>query len=1225
MLIQSAAVNPRQRTVRNRRFFAALLFFCSIVPAVSSRAQESNNHQTNISDLASQNLRQVAASAVDIKSVLVKDPGLMVELKRWVAKDSTEHGQIVGSTELSDYAIFDRLESDVEFRAIATALLQKYGYLVPKINPDSELAKDQDLLRVERTKWLAQAEEEDRVQARQKEAEDFKKASQCEASPQDAKCNAGQAGSASPQMPGTFPQNQQYPAGYPQFGYPQPGFPQNQQTPPNIPLIPGTISGPQQLIQTGISPGENASPFSLSQLGAEGAGSSLNGSGISPFNGLAGLSEDSSGSGMNRQLGAALGSGGAGGFGGGTDGLLSAYGMGLGGGSGSGMGMMELGMSPDMTSMLMGGGGSTGGFSQIPTVSPLVPMQPFRKFPENNLNRTSDMVRRPNPYADVPSLYDMYVQTVARPSTPRRFGLEVFENGAHDLQLIPMDLPAGPDYVVGPGDGLSIDLWGAVSQRLTRTVDRGGQISLPEVGPVLVSGKSMSDVQEEIQKVLRTQFRDVSAGVSLTRLRTIRVYEVGDVTNPGAYDISSLSTPLNALFVAGGPSTRGSLRILKHYRGNQLIQTVDVYDLLLHGVKTNIERLENGDTVQVPPIGPQVTIEGMVRRPAIYELRDEKSLESVIELAGGLLPTASLRHMEVQRLVAHDKQTMLSVDIPEGAGDPEVTKTLESFEIRDGDRIRIYPIAPYNQDTIFVDGHVLRPGRYSFHPGMRVTDILSSYKDILPEPALQYAEIIRLNPPDYRPSVESFSLTEAMADPSKAPVLQSMDTIRVFSRFDFEDPPTVSVMGDVRAPGAYGTSGQVHLADAVHLAGGLRADAETGDAQVFRYLADGKFTIFSVNLSKALAGDEVDNILLEPRDRLLVHKNPDSVEQATVYVEGQVGNPGRYPLTTNMHVADLIRVGGGLKPSADPNTADLTKFEWTSQSKLGTEQQEITISAALGGDPNANVVLHNGDVLTVRERAGWEDLGAHITLKGEVKRPGVYGVRPGEHLSSVIERAGGFLPGAYTYGAIFQRTTVREIQEKDQESMILRIKGMESGLEQIPDNDPRQKLAKQNALAQYQSLLDELSANPPIGRVSIRISTDVSRWKGSSADIEVRAGDSLIIPKRPSYVLVNGQVFNPTAIGYRPGRSANWYLGQAGGPTLLGDKKAIFVIRADGTVMGGKKSMWSGESLNGVLQPGDAVVVPEKAVAGPVQWQNIFAGAQIAGTVATMVYLATHY
>src|SRR5262249_33065816 len=267
---------------------------------------------------------------------------------------------------------------------------------------------------------------------------------------------------------------------------------------------------------------------------------------------------------------------------------------------------------------------------------------------------------------------------------------------------------------------LSIDLWGGVSTRMYRVVDREGRVSLPEVGPVLVSGKSLSDVQQTLQQQLRSQFRSISADVSLSRLRTIRVYEVGDIANPGAYDISSLSTPLNALFVAGGPTSKGSLRIVKHFRGNQLVEEVDLYDLLLHGVKSDLQRLENGDSVMVPPIGPQVTVDGMVRRPAIYELRDERSLASVLELAGGLLPTATLQHIEVQRLVEHQNQTMLSVDIPEGLDKEQATKKLEAFEIHDGDRIRVFPIVPYNQDAVYLEGHVLRPGRYSYRKDMKV-------------------------------------------------------------------------------------------------------------------------------------------------------------------------------------------------------------------------------------------------------------------------------------------------------------------------------------------------------------------------------------------------------------------------------------------------------------------------------------------------------------------------
>ena len=278
---------------------------------------------------------------------------------------------------------------------------------------------------------------------------------------------------------------------------------------------------------------------------------------------------------------------------------------------------------------------------------------------------------------------------------------------------------------------------------------------------------------------------------------------------------------------------------------------------------------------------------------------------------------------------------------PKSGNAAEVTKTLESFEIHDGDRIRIYPIVPYNQDTIYVEGHVVRPGRYSYRADMRVTDVISSYKDLLPEPATQYAEIIRLNAPDFHPSVEGFDLADALDNPAQAPVLHPMDTIRIFSRFDFENPPTVSVLGEVRVPGTYQTSGQIRLTDAVHLAGGLTPDAETGDAQVFRYLPDGKFKIFSVSLSQALAGDPVENILLQPRDRLLIHRNPDAVEPASVYIQGEVAKPGRYPLTTNMRVADLIRIGGGLKPSADTQTADLTRYQYADQTKLTGQHESI--------------------------------------------------------------------------------------------------------------------------------------------------------------------------------------------------------------------------------------------------------------------------------------------
>jgi polysaccharide biosynthesis/export protein len=1204
---------------RTRTLVSSAAILCGLA-LTGARAQEYKqppDAAKRSSDLAVRNLNRVSASVAELKVILAGDPGLMVELKRLYAKDASDHGQIVTDSDLTDSAMYERLEKDVPFRSAATLLVQKYGYLVPKLNPESEMAREEELLVQERTKWIAQHAEQERARDQQNALE--RASAPCTAgSQQDPRAMLGcqQQGPSPTSTPPALPGQLQGPS------YPQ------QQNYPASPNEPMGSPAPEQLLRASSDATGFTAPLQYPQMDALSMLSSSGSSGQSPLlMASSGRLGDSRSSEFSPGLsGSAMGT---------SDGLLGAFGLGggLGGGmtgglGGSGLDLMSLNMA-GASSMSMSGlsprfdsSGLSSSLAPSSGMQTMVQMPVLRRPPAPQPDL---MVRKPMPYRGIPSLYDMYVQAVAHPSTPERFGKVVFDNGSRDPQLIPMDLPAGPDYVIGPGDGLSVDLWGGMSQRLYRVVDREGRISLPEVGPVLVSGKSLSLAQQDLQQTLKSQFRDVSADISLARLRTIRVYEVGEVSNPGAYDISSLSTPLNALFSGGGPTAQGSMRLLNHYRGGQLVQTVDLYDLLLHGVKADLKRLDNGDTIQVPPIGPQVTIDGMVRRPAIYELKDEKNLADVLELAGGLLPVASLRHVEVQRLVAHKNETMLNLDVPDTDSDSDVTKKLEAFQVLDGDRIRIYPIAPYNQDVIYLDGNVVRPGRYSYRANMKVTDVVSSFKDLLPEPATAYAEIIRLNAPDFHPSVESFNLAEAFNNPDQAPVLRPMDTVRIFSRFDFEDVPRVSVLGDVREPGTYEAAGQIHLSDAVHLAGGLSAEAETSDAQVFRYLADNKVKIFSVNLGSALAGDPLDNILLQPRDRLLIHKSADIVEPASVLIQGEVGKPGRYPLSADMHVADLIRVGGGLTPGADTKSADLTLYDWSDPTKLDGQHETVALSAALAGDAKANAVLHNGDVLTIRQLPGWNDLAAAIRIDGEVKHPGSYGIQPGERLSSILERAGGFSTDAYPYGAILEREQVRELEVHNQNDLMVRVKESQAELEGLPAADAAQKQAKEATLQQWHETLLQLSENPPTGRVSIRISSNLNAWKNTSADIEVRAGDTLVVPKKPGYVMVTGQVFNATAVSYRSGKSAKWYLAQAGGPTAVANRKAIFVIRADGSVVGGKRELWVGDSLNVSLRPGDTVVVPEKPYGGPVQWQNVFSAAQMASSIATSVFIGLHY
>lgn len=845
-----------------------------------------------------------------------------------------------------------------------------------------------------------------------------------------------------------------------------------------------------------------------------------------------------------------------------------------------------------------------------------------RSMPEAALSSEDSRVEqqtlvrhRPNPYASVPSLYDLYSQVSKTQPKLQRFGMDIFRNGTGNFDQLPMDAPVGPEYVIGPGDSLNLELWGSTSQRITRVVDREGRIALPESGSVEVAGKSLGTVQSLVQSALRTQYRDVQADVSIGRLRTVHVYVVGDVLRAGAYDLSSLSTPLNALYMAGGPTSAGSMRILRHYRGKRLVQEVDIYDLILHGVQSDLQHLQDGDTVQVPPVSQQITIEGMVRRPAIYELRNEKSLAEALELAGGVLPTGTLRHIEIERVQAHESRTMLSLDIPE-ENTSAISEAVEGFKVQDGDKVRISPILPYSQKTVYLDGNVFHPGKYPYREGMKVSDLIRSYNDLLPESYGRHAEVIRLEAPDFRPVVLAFNLNDALGKTGQDLVLQPFDTVRVFSRFDFEDPPTITVTGEVRKPGARLTNGQTHLRDAIFLAGGPTPDALMSDVQVFRREGT-TMRVLNANLGKAITGELSDNILLQPRDQVIVHRSRTKTDPATVRIEGQVVNPGRYPLGADMTVTELVRTAGGLKRGAFTESADLTRYSVENGRQIEGEHVEVPLGRALSGEEDTDVRLRDGDVLAIKQIAGWKDVGAAIKVEGEVLHPGTYGIKEGDRLSSILQRAGGFLPTAYPYGAILERLQVRELAEKNRQELITRIQYGQQ-IKISPDTTGADSAALvQASLQQQQQVLNALKVQPVSGRMVIHITKDVTAWRGTPSDIEVRPGDVLIVPKRPNFVMVSGQVYNRSAITFVPGKNVESYLRQAGGPTELANRKAIFVVRADGSVVTSNAGgFWKGSVLSAKPQPGDVIVVPEKFITGSSSLKTWLAIAQVMSSAA---------
>ncbi|MGA9720615.1 MAG: polysaccharide biosynthesis/export family protein, partial [Acidobacteriaceae bacterium] len=288
----------------------------------------------------------------------------------------------------------------------------------------------------------------------------------------------------------------------------------------------------------------------------------------------------------------------------------------------------------------------------------------------NDATSEPQALHQPAPY-NMLALRDLYTQLPEQNGRLKRFGSDVFfthggypqASGALAGRGAPLDIPASPDYVVGPGDALTISLWGGISQSLTRTIDRDGKIDLPEAGPVQVAGLTLERVRGVITDALKHQYRDAQVAITVGRLRSIRVYVVGDVQRPGAFDISSLSTSLASLVAAGGPTSIGSLRVLRHYRGQHLVGEVDLYDFLLHGVQSE-DRLQSGDTLIVPPSGPQVAVYGAVKRPAIYELKGETTLAAVLQDAGGVTVSAELGHIVIDRIDANRERRTVSLNLP---------------------------------------------------------------------------------------------------------------------------------------------------------------------------------------------------------------------------------------------------------------------------------------------------------------------------------------------------------------------------------------------------------------------------------------------------------------------------------------------------------------------------------------------------------------------------------
>ena len=554
------------------------------------------------------------------------------------------------------------------------------------------------------------------------------------------------------------------------------------------------------------------------------------------------------------------------------------------------------------------------------------------------------------------------------------FGHELFQQ-EFDLLVPDTSIPVPDNYVVGPGDQVHVQLIGKSNQEYLIEISRDSTIALPDIGVFPVTGLSFTDLKSDLKKRIKHQLIGVDAFITLGALRTIRVFVLGEVKTPGAYSVSGLSTMTNALMQGQGVTDIASLRNVELKRGGRLIQTLDLYELLLNGNSKNDVRVLPGDVIHVPTIKNAITISGEVRRPAIYEIKGEQKIKEVIELAGGLLPTAQKTNVQIER-VSDNTQRLIDVDLERSDG--------RDFSVRNGDIVKVSSILERQDNVVHLMGEVVSPGKYQWRPNLKLIDVISNLREIKSHADAEYVVIKRYPKPNYQLKILTVSLRNALFEPSSKDniLLEQDDEILVLSlnknrtlqiqaiidqlnaQSSADEPSKiVRVIGQVRGPGKYPLKKGMRISDLVIAGGRLSESAYTLDAELTRFVAEpGKprdILHININLNEAMLGNKSDNLELEPFDLLNIKEIPLWEEEEQVELVGELKFPGKFAIQRGETLRALLVRAGGLTKFAYPRGAvfireDLKKREQERMDTMAAnlEAELASISLERSGDPS---------------------------------------------------------------------------------------------------------------------------------------------------------------------------------------------------------------------------------------------------------------------------------
>ncbi len=598
----------------------------------------------------------------------------------------------------------------------------------------------------------------------------------------------------------------------------------------------------------------------------------------------------------------------------------------------------------------------------------------------------------------------------AAPDPDEPFGLDIFRWAPSTFEPLTYG-PVDAAYPLGPGDELVLTLWGDDQVSLSATVNREGVVTLPDVGQVAVSGLTLDEARARVRAALARVYSGLKPegrrsttflSLSLGRLRTIQVFLLGHVQRPGGYTISSVSRVLNALYAAGGPTRDGSLREVRVLRGAQVAATVDLYDVVLGGTATTLERLQNGDVVFVPPAAKTVRIAGPVRRPGRYELTGAEGVRALLRLAGGPEPTADLARAQVRRIVPPALRDSLpgvgryALDVPLGS---VLDDSSHDVALLDDDDVRLFAVPERSGGVVSVTGRgVAKPGTYQFRPGMRVADLIADAGGLTPDAYGEHALVTRTNADSSRVALRFAPRGAVAGQASDNVALQALDHVTIRSEWDLKERQPVTVLGHVRAPGTYELLDGLTLGDLLVRAGGLTDDAYAARAEVARLTTDGRVAdTIEVRLSRDLAHcAEAQAFVLEPHDAVFVRRDPDFAEQLYVTVDGEVRFPGTYALLRrDERVSDLVRRAGGL--------TDLAYARGATFRRNGGGRLAIDLPEALRNPRRSdNLVLVPGDTLRVPR------FNPTVQVEGAVLNPVTALWQQGAGVGFYVTQASGF-------------------------------------------------------------------------------------------------------------------------------------------------------------------------------------------------------------------------